>query len=205
MPLENSAFIEPGGATGATGPAGPTGATGPAGPQGDPGSVGATGATGPTGPTGPQGDAGAAGATGATGSAGSAGATGPAGPGFFVFGASNAGTTMAKRYLSPFDTQAGVITGENAFKSPIAGTITRIYYYADAPGTTLSSGTATYGFEVNGVVVATIATSITAQEGETTGLSIAIVAGDKIAGTVNHSGASVTGGHTRPKLFAVFG
>lgn len=44
MPLENSAFIEPGGATGATGPIGPTG------PAGATGAAGTTGATGPTGP-----------------------------------------------------------------------------------------------------------------------------------------------------------
>lgn len=64
MPLENSAFIEPGGAAGATGPAGATGAVGPTGPAGPTGSVGATG---PIGPTGAQGETGPAGPTGATG------------------------------------------------------------------------------------------------------------------------------------------
>ncbi|TXH49800.1 MAG: hypothetical protein E6Q97_21900 [Desulfurellales bacterium] len=131
-----------------------------------------------------------------------AGTNGTNGSNYFMAGSSNGGGALAKRYLKPWGGDGNVITAEDAFPSPIAGTITRIRYYADAPGTTGTSGNSIYGLEVNGIEVATITTSITANSGSSA-CNIVVAKGDKIAFTINHTG-SISTGHTRPKMFAEF-
>ncbi len=130
------------------------------------------------------------------------GPPGKSGGGEWVFGASNGGSALAKRYLSPFDTQSGVLTPENAFLNPSARNAVEIEYYADSPGATVSSGTVTYALEINGVAALSVTTSITAQTGSATG-SVAIPKGAKVAGTITHAG-SVSAGQTRPKMIVRF-
>lgn len=131
MPLENSAFIEPGGATGPTGPAGAPGATGPTGP---------TGATGADGATGPQGPTGADGANGSN-------AIGP-----FHFGCNNCNTGAAPTAARFLDTGAGHASAPTsldvdarAYYITQALTVDRIVLHAK-PGTTVNG--ATMRFEV---------------------------------------------------------
>jgi hypothetical protein len=172
--------------------AGATGATGPSGAQGATGAQGPTGAAGATGPSGANGTNGTNGANGATGPTGATGATGAAGMGnvFFSRFTNQPNNTLAYASFASSTTSSttGAAYAISAFTMPGSCTFNAIYAAATATNASfLGANTLTYTLYRNGVAtsldvsLAAPTTLNATTSANTTGGSVAVVAGDTLA------------------------